>query len=383
MKSNDLRNILILYGFSNHDLLIKSLCKNLNEQGIVADSFNVFSWKFFSINNHKRPFLLSLFTPFIGITIIRRALIKLFNKLIIIKLSRNYQIIDIHFFGSNYDDLIEAFLRQMKKIKITIWGSDFYRANDERRKTQKEFYHKVDAIQVGTLQMKNDFLQVFPGFEDKIRLARFGINQLDIIDVLLLKGNASVYKKELRLPEDKIIIACGANGSEEHQHSLIFESLLNLPFDLQNKLFLVVPMTYGGSPEYKKKINEKLTQIGLPFKQFVTFLSIEDVCKLRIVSDIAITIQKTDAFSAAVQEHIYSGGILIAGKWLPYRMLTDSGIYYVQTSLDKLTETIGKSIIDIQNEKQKCIFNKPKIGKISSWKLTINDWKEIYEELIP
>lgn len=374
--------VLILYGFSNHDQLIKSLCKNLNEQGIVADSFNVVSWKFFSLNNHKRPFLLSLFTPFMIIPKIRGALIKFLNIIIITKLSRSYQIMDIHYFGSNYDKLIEVFLSNGKKVKITIWGSDFYRANHERRQIQRGFYHKVDTISIGTLQMKNDFLQVYPECEEKIRLAKFGISQFDIIDELQLNGYASNYKKELGLPDDKIIITCGANGSEGHQHALIFESLLKLPVDIKNKIFLVVPMSYGGSPEYKKKINEKLSQLDLPFKQFVTSLPIEDVCKVRIVSDIAITIQKTDAFSAAVQEHIYSGGILIAGEWLPYSILTDSGIYYIQTGLDNLTETIGKCIIDLQSEKQKCISNKPKMEKISSWKSTINDWKKIYEELI-
>lgn len=382
MQSSNLRDVLILYGFSNHDQLIKSLCKNLNEQGIVADSFNVVSWIFFSINNHKRPFLLSLLTPFMIIPKIRGALIKFIGKTIITKLSRSYQIMDIHFFGSNYDKLIDLFLSQGGKVKLTIWGSDFYRADNERREIQRKYYRKVDTIHIGTLQMKNDFLQVYPECEGKIRLAKFGISQFDIIEEYQVKKDIINYKKELELAQDKIIIACGSNGSEGHQHSLIFESIQKLPFELKNKLFLVVPMTYGGSPEYKKKINEELSQLDIPFKQFVTNLSIEDVCKLRIVSDIAITIQKTDAFSAAVQEHIYSGGILIAGEWLPYNILNDSGIYYLKTGLDNLTGTIEKSIIDLQGEKQKCISNKPKMEKISSWKSTIKDWKIIYEELI-
>jgi glycosyltransferase involved in cell wall biosynthesis len=312
---------------------------------------------------------------------VRRVISRLFSNLNIINLTKNYKIVDIHFFSSIYDDLIDSFLYQGNKVKLTIWGSDFYRTNDERKEKQREIYRKVDSIHICTLQMKNDFLNVFPECEDKIRLAQFGVAQFDIIEKLQLKEEPTLYKKELKIPEDKIIIACGANGSEGHQHAIIFESIQKLPVELKNKLFLVVLMTYGGTSKYLNNTKEKLTQLGLPFKQFVTSLSMQDICKLKIVSDINITIQKTDAFSAAIQEQIYAGGVLIIGEWLPYSKLTDNGIYYKPTSLDKLTETIGDTITNLQDYKRKCYFNKSKIEKIASWKSTIKDWEKIYKEL--
>jgi hypothetical protein len=176
--------VLILFQFDNHEQLINKLCTNLNAHNINSDSFNIVSLKFTGYNNYGGPLYLKIIKPLVKISIIQTFLIILFRKKIILSISNNYDIIDIHFFDPAYDDLIDPVKRKGKKIIITLWGSDFYRVNQSRFEQQREYYQKVDMIHIATQQMQNDFIKIFPEFKDKIRLAHFGIAQFDIINEL-------------------------------------------------------------------------------------------------------------------------------------------------------------------------------------------------------
>lgn len=373
--------VLILFQFDNHEQLINKLCKNLNAHNINSDSFNIVSLKFTGYNNYRGPLYLKIIKPLIKISIIQTFLIVIFRKKIILSISNNYDIIDIHFFDPAYENLIDPIKRKGKKIIITLWGSDFYRVNQARFEQQREYYQKVDTIHIATQQMQNDFIKIFPEFKDKIRLAHFGIAQFDIINELTSISDNETLKKELEIPSGKIIIACGTNGSEHHQHLLIIENILKLSTFCKNKIFLIFPMTYGGSTSYIKAVERKAESSGIPYKVISSPWSINDICKLRIVSDIAITIQKTDSFSAAVQEHIFSGSIMICGEWLPYQKLFQSGIFYLSTSLESLVDTISDAINNFSMLKNKCLTNKSKMSEISSWNSVIRDWLCIYNEL--
>ena len=176
---------------------------------------------------------------------VRGLLMKLFINRILLTLSDKYNIVDIHFFSPFYDELIDKLKQRGKNIKITIWGSDFYRTDKIRREEQRIVYHKIDIIQIETRQICNDFLVVYPECASKVRLAHFGIIQFDIINELLKKGDSEAYKKEMGLPADKIILACGTNGNPAHQHLLILESIERLAPEIKVQIFLLIPMTYA------------------------------------------------------------------------------------------------------------------------------------------
>ncbi|HEY5125429.1 MAG TPA: hypothetical protein VIK14_16985, partial [Ignavibacteria bacterium] len=373
--------VLILYQFDNHDQTVDALCNNLNMYGIEPDSFNILTWRSKGQNRIRKPLLVSLLAPLMIIPKVKGLLIKLFIKRIVLTLSEKCNIVDIHFFSPIYDELIYELKRRGKNVKITIWGSDFYRTDNIRREQQRIIYHEVDIIQMATRQICNDFLVVYPEYENKVRITNFGILQFDIIDELLQKGDSEAYKKEMGLPVDKIILVCGFNGSAGHQHLLIFESIEKLPPELKGQLFLLVPMTYGGNKPYIETIKQKADSLGLPYKLLPSLVPVHDVCKLRIVSDIAITIQKTDALSAAVMEHIYAGSILIAGDWLPYQILSENGVFYLTTPLESLTETVSRTVENHSLLKNKCMDNNVKMAEIFSWNSVIKDWLAIYNEL--
>jgi hypothetical protein len=375
-------NVLILYQFDIHGQLIKMLCDNLYKNGIKPDSFNVVTWRFSSHDKKRKKLFLGLLAMLMIIPKVRGLLIKIFEKRVLITLSRKYDIVDIHFFSTIYDEFIDEIVKRGTKVKITIWGSDFYRTDKTRREEQRKIYDKVDIIQTETQQIGNDFLAVYPEFANKVRLAHFGIIQFDVVNELLQSGSSEIFKKEMGLPADKIIIACGTNGSEGHQHLLIFEIIERLAPSIKEKIFLLIPMTYGGRKPYIELVKQKADTLGLPYKLLSSLLSMTEIGKLRIVSDLAVTIQKTDALSSAIQEHVYAGGILIAGDWLPYQILRENGVFYLTASLDSITETISTTIENYKSVKNKCVGNNVKTAAISSWNAVIMDWVAIYNELI-
>ena len=98
------------------------------------------------------------------------------------------------------------------------------------------------------------------------------------------------------LPTDKIILACGTNGSDGHQHMLIFESIARLVSEIKEQLFLIIPMTYGNHQPYLETVRQKADALGLPYILLSSLLSLHDVSKLRIVCDIILVYSKNRCF---------------------------------------------------------------------------------------
>lgn len=372
--------VLILHQFLEHNELVASLCQKLNKRRIKTDSFNISTWEFDS-KDRSLPthilFLKNLLFHYKMKLLVFSLFPFLFKNVI-----NNYDIVDIHFFGTFYDKMINYLLKNNKKVKITIWGSDFYRSSIARREKQRIFYKKVDAIQVATQHMKNDFIDYYKDFNDKIKLGHFGLIQYDVIKDLLATEDVNETKNKLGIPEDKLIITCGSNGIKEQQHQLIIDALIKLESSIKKELYLVFPMTYGLKELYKSEIELKLNASNFSYKLVDTKLNLKDICRLRIATDIAINIQKTDAFSATIQEHLFAKNILVVGDWLPYSKLDDYNVLYFKSSIDSLHDTLLDLIVDFEKIKQKTTSNMAKMESITSWDSAIDNWVVNYNSLI-
>lgn len=383
MNSRIRNNIKVLVFFqdANHYHTIDYLCANLSEIGIDASSFNIATWRFRGSMRKKISFWVSLLCLLARIPKIRGLITNIFRDKAMLKMSEYFDIIDIHFFSPVYDKIIEELKSRGRKIKITIWGSDFYRVDRARREKQRMVYGLVDIIQLETKQIADDFTNVYPEYKNKIRLAHFGIIQFDIIDKLLIDRDQIFYKMKMKLPVDKLLVTCGTNGSVGHQHEILLKCIDSLPAVQKEQLFLIIPMTYGGSKSYVRTIKQKVASIGCPYLILTEFLSLNELCKYRIVSDILITIQKTDALASAVQEHLYTEDVLIAGDWLPYGALSDHGIFFLTSSIESLTDQISYVNQQYDSFKGKCSENRLILSEFSSWQKVITYWKDIYTEL--
>src|SRR6185437_3983965 len=197
-----------------------------------------------------------------------------------------------------------------------IWGSDFYKRENEAKLFQT--IDKCDLVVISTEEMVKDFLEVRNIEGNKIRNCLFGLAPLNyLFDLQNITAKES--KKRLGLNEDDFIILCGYNGSPNHQHLEIFSILSDIKSELPEKTKLIVPLTYGGSEEYKMKVKKALEGIGMKYVVYERFLSDENTAHLRKSTDLMIQIPITDAFSGSLQEHLFAQNIVIAGSWLPYQ----------------------------------------------------------------
>ena len=372
--------VLVLFEYANHYQTIDNLCNHLNKRGVEASSFNIVYWRFQKGKLRQRAIWIGLLSVLARVPGLRGLINKQFRYKALLKLSEAYDIIDIHFFSPAYDRLIEELGRRGKQVKITIWGSDFYMADSVRREQQRSIFQTVKTIQVETGEIAKDFLEHYPELESKVRIAHFGIVQLELIDQLQQQGGQEACKKELEIPEDRLVLTCGTNRSKGHRHLLMLESIERLAPDLREKLFLILPMTYGGDKAYIPEVRQKAEALGIPFRILSSFLTLEDLCRYRIVSDLTLTIQVSDALASAIQEHIYTGEILIAGDWLPYQVLKDEHVFFVTTSLESLDGVLTDVLKNYDSFREKCLGNRERISAFSAWDHVIEDWLSIYRE---
>ena len=371
---------LILYAFTNHNQLIHDLRINLNANGVAADSLNIVTFRM-ERSSGRRPVLVFCIALLMRIPKVRGLFIGRYRHGVLLNLAGRYDIIDIHFFSSYYDKLIVQLREQGKRIKITIWGSDFYRADSKRIEEMREIFKLVNSIQLETEQVAEDLLDVFSEFKGKIAIANFGNVQLGIIDALLENNGKSTLRKKLGIPRDSIVISCGTNGSEGHQHSEIIRHIDRLPAKIKEKLFLLFPMNYGGDREYISLIESKLKSLGLPYMLLEGFLPKEEFSKYVVLGDIVLSIQKSDSLSSAILEYLYANAILISGEWLPYQVLRNRGIEYMTVSMETITETIAYAVENIELIHKQFENNRNSVSEFSSWNKAIPRWVDIYRKL--
>lgn len=257
-----------------------------------------------------------------------------------------------------------------------IYGSDFYRRNTRNQMLFKAF-DRCNRILVSSNEMINDIKSVYNLPIEKIRKCIFGLEPLETL-ILMKQVPPSIAKAKFDLKTDDFVITCGYNGSPFQEHFKIIDQLIAIKAELPSSYILLFPITYGGSKNYILSIKEKLESSGLNYLLIEDYLSDEEVSLLRLITDIFIQVQKTDALSGSMREHLFAQNVVITGKWLPYGSLLNDGIYFETiNNLDELGETIVDTIENYSQYKGKAIFqNTSDKFERFRWPISIKDWHE-------
>lgn len=299
-------------------------------------------------------------------------------------------IIHYHFIISRYAFSLKAAKKTNAKIIATIWGSDMYRLNMSFRKAeammhkffQMKLFSASDIITVAHQKMLKDFLKVYgKKYRRKIRLARFGMpTELELID----RANPEHFSKKFAIPTNKLIITIGGSADPLKNQHYVLKEITKLPRSFLNRVFLIVPLTYGNSTYVRKVLQDfkgKFDNI-----LFLTqFLSFEDIAALRKLTNILIYLPTTDAFSATVLESLYAGSVVLTGEWLPYDLLDEIGVFYIklkELAPGKLQEFLIDVITKFKEYHEKATDNREKIWRIASWEANIKNWLDIYKEVL-
>lgn len=359
--------VLIIYPFTSQSNMVFNLVKNLRLNEVNVDAINSSNFKFSGRTLEPLSVKMRVLIFFFNLPIykIQGLLLRIVNKhKILLNLMEGYDLIDFHYLSEEYDSLIRK-MAAAKKMKVTFWGSDFYRADARRKDQIRDLLKYPEIIQFVTVNMKSDFLEYYMDFDEKIKVANFGLHQLKIISDVQKESFKPTYK--VGINKDKLMVVCGYNGSEAQQHSILIESLGNINKELKEKIFLVFPLTYGANKNYLKRIEDELKILNIPFFILRSDLSEKDVAILRIEADLVINIQTSDAFSASLQEHLFCENILLVGEWLPYKTFDLLKIFYCKTHKSNLADNISYCISNFRYLKQKTIGNREKIFDLSSW----------------
>ena len=140
-------------------------------------------------------------------------------------------------------------------------------------------------------------------------------------------------------------------------------------------------MTYNEYPSgYVFDVNNKLNEYNIKHILYTKFLSDEDLLLIQQSTDIFIHIQKTDAFSASVQENILCGNFVINGEWVRY---PDLELYGIPYALVSDTNEIGDIILSYIYRNLSPDIHKNLIRDIQNngWKEKGKQWNIFYSNI--
>ena len=375
------RRTLIIYQYYHHHEMVEKMVRLVGERGIKVD---VLCWDNFKYSGCSLRGLLGLFHRIVEGRRGRfssRVIRKLMGGWIIRRVITQHDLVDFHAYSECYLPLIKYCVRRSVPFDITLWGSDIMRA--DAQSAERKEYGFVHCRYIKSLDniQRVVSLKYEKRFAAKYKTVFWGNNGYDVIDSVraLFPDVESIKQAFIPDAANRIVITCGYNGSPSQNHLRILNAIGALPDDVFDSIFLMLPLTYGASESYVCEVEDSVRRIGVPYSLYSSRLSYEDVARMRLVSDVVVNMQDTDAFSGSLQEHLYCGNVLLVGEWLDYAQLDNNGVYYKKTSFDVLSSDVADVIGALGDYKRKCQDNHLRMRGLTSWDAVIGAWAETYK----
>ncbi|MDP2365869.1 MAG: hypothetical protein Q8M94_19130, partial [Ignavibacteria bacterium] len=267
-----------------------------------------------------------------------------------------YDILNLHSLSPGNLALVD-FKKSHNKIILSFWGSDLFQiwgVNDHLTGSLKDYFiqlnslKRCDVITVHSYEMEKIVTAKYgPGMQDKMVRTFFGIKDevFDLIDKNKLAVSYSDFQKKYGIPENKIRISIGYSSNPICNHLLILDELEKIEPLCKEKIHLLMPMTYGMMPEgYMEQVTSKLNRTNISYTIFDKYLSLDEIIKFRIISDIMIMMNKSDALSASVSETLYCENLLISALWLPYSPYRKENIFFYESDFPQLKDKVTYAI---------------------------------------
>lgn len=296
-----------------------------------------------------------------------------------------YDVVHIHYIENIIIRDISFFSKYIRgKLIVSIWGSDFLRASEERKKNMTVLFNRADYITIASDEVIEEFKACYQksSFLSKIALCRFGLEPLEsLIPILRSGADARISKSKIGLCADKIVITIGYNASRLQHHIDIIENIerssLLSPF--HDKVEFLLPVTYPKDAEYIDIIKKTILNSKFHYNVIEQFLSDEDVAHLRVASDIFIQLQPTDMLSGSMLEHLSAQNIVITGSWLPYDCLDRWGVFYRKIDcLELLSNELHDVLNNFVSYKKLTYKNTEMIIDKFRWTNVIHNWLDLY-----
>lgn len=293
---------------------------------------------------------------------------------------KHFDLIHVHGVNRSRGNIGKYLRNICDKLIVSVWGDEIFRNSPETMKKHKVYYSCADRITMATKVMIDRFNSVYNNeFAAKVSMNKFAIGLFDKIDVVKNEFTRGQICEEFGIKHpEKTLVFVGHNGREAQRHTELTKELLNLPQELKDNIILIYTMTYGVRDNaYIEEMEAAAKQTGCEYVILRDFMNEETSAKLRSICDIMLHAQLTDAFSASIQESLYSGSIIINGSWLPYNELPNYKECVVE--YDDITQIghVLQTVLENQElYKAKFKANRDILRQISSLEVTTEKWKE-------
>jgi len=292
------------------------------------------------------------------------------------KVHGSFSTINIHYLTIESFFLYPMYRKKSSKIVLTPWGSDVYRIPKYYLFFFKYLYRKADYVTLPPIKFRDDAIKKFAFNANKIVDIGFGST---IVDLILNNSISREKAQELLGLDNQIVITCGYNANINQQHIAIIKSFCEVEKYLPQNILLIFLMTYNEEvPGYIMQVENMLGQTDFSYRVYKEYLDDNTLFYIQKSTNIFIHVQKTDAFSAFVQENILCGNIVINGAWLRYPQLEiDTIPYYLLDNIYK----IGNVVLDILNKKTTVTISEATKNYISqnSWSILGQKWDYFFE----
>lgn len=295
------------------------------------------------------------------------------------RLPGGYDVVHVFYLSAIWGVLANRLKRKGTRMVITLFGSDVYRTYWPLSLLQCRLLDGADRFtssNTHTLDVarKKFNRQLLPSVE-----ILFGLRSLDVLNAMP-EGTRDSARAGFGIGPGAIVIACGYNASRNQNHMAIFEAISRLSAEVRQRLYLLVPLTSGGTATYVEEIRDRLVAMGVAHRVFVARLNDEEVAMVRCSTDILVQVQSTDQLSGSMLEHLFAGSVLLTGAWLPYGQMAEQGLtYWTTASLQTLGADLQTCILELDARRAACVRNRQVVWGMTYWCNTAPQWSALYD----
>lgn len=302
-----------------------------------------------------------------------------FTRRTIRQLDRDQAVV-IHSLGLDLFWISPLLKRHFKRVVGLAYGSDILRRRKRLDALLSKGLRHLDCVAATNANVLEAIMKDFPSIAGKdTRIIRFGLTVFDSLENLELKSAAEA-RVRLGYLADKPLICLGYSASSgQRQQELI--AFFAEQTELHGKYQFVIPVQYGSS-EVRLAVERDCLRVNNKlgsevFHPLTEFHDPDTSALMRLATTVLINHSVSDAFSGTVQEIVYAGNMVLAGKHLPYSNMPGFGTAI--KPYDNLTECVSVLHEDTLSQWKTTAEavlpeTRAELRKTSSWDGVIPDW---------
>lgn len=278
--------------------------------------------------------------------------------------------------------LYKLFRFSINCLILSYWGDDILIPSEQEIKMQRECLKYANAITVTVKKSLEVFVNHFGHQYDNIlSVVHFPTGVLPLMQKIAKTRSRQECRKTWGIPENKVCIVCGYTSDCDQRQDECLYQIAKLSNELKKIIHVVVPMQYGTNiPQYIEKVYKEAKAMECSYQILRDYASFDRCAELYFATDIYIHVRKSDAFSNALKEQVYSGSKIIQGSWLIYRELDDMKLDTIKIkNLDELPNVLGKAISEVVDLDKINLFEP--IRAMYSVDNVRNEWDEVINKI--